>query len=73
MKEKVRKNCFKTHKKTMLRQYRFAVSSFAIEGVHLSTEASAVFEQCIEEGCSFEVLDERLRPLWGRLNVTLCG
>lgn len=50
-----------TSKERLMRQYRFAKKSFAIDGIHLSYEVSKTFEDCIEAGCSVEQLQKHLQ------------
>ena len=53
----------KTQAEIMLRRLRFAKSSQAIEGLELTCEQFAAFEECINDGYSSTKLTEKLKKL----------
>jgi hypothetical protein len=50
-----------TQREQMLRRYKFAKASFAIEGLHLSPEMAAAFELCIQLECDVEQMTAMLQ------------
>ena len=53
----------KNRMEKMLRRLRFAKSSQAIEGIHLTSTELSVFEECIKDGYSPSKLSAKLEEL----------